>query len=98
MQLLVIQRILGLLLMLHSVTMLPPFLMALFYGEPEWWDFLVTFSGLALLGAAIWLPVRNRRTELRTRDGFVVVVMFWTVLGVFGAIPFMFEVLYRLGF
>lgn len=91
MQLLVIQRILGLLLMLHSITMLPPFLMALFYGEPEWWDFLVTFSGLALLGAAIWLPVHNRRAELRTRDGFVVVVMFWSVLGVFGAIPFMFE-------
>ena len=91
MQLLVIQRILGLLLMLHSATMLPPFLVALFYGEPEWWDFLVTFSGLALLGASIWLPVRNQRTELRTRDGFVVVVMFWSVLGLFGAIPFMFE-------
>ncbi len=91
MQLLVIQRILGLLLMLHSVTMLPPFLVALFYGEPEWWDFLVTFSGLALLGSVIWLPVRRQRTELRTRDGFVVVVMFWTVLGLFGAIPFMFE-------
>ena len=72
MQLLVIQRILGLLLMLHSITMLPPFLVALFYGEPEWWDFLVTFSGLALLGVGIWLPVRNQRTELRTRDGFVV--------------------------
>lgn len=91
MQLLVIQRILGLLLMLHSVTMLPPLLVALFYIEPEWLDFAVTFSGLAILGAAIWLPVRNRKTELRTRDGFVVVVMFWTVLGVFGAIPFMFD-------
>ena len=91
MQGLVIQRILGLLFMLHSVTMLPPFLVALFYAEPEWWDFLVTFSGLALLGAAIWVPVRDQRTELRTRDGFVVVVMFWTVLGVFGAIPFMFD-------
>ncbi len=91
MQLLVIQRILGLLLMLHSLTMLPPFLVAIFYAEPEWWDFLVTFSGLALLGAAIWLPVRKQLTELRTRDGFVVVVMFWTVLGIFGAIPFMFD-------
>lgn len=91
MQLLVIQRILGMLLMLHSITMLPPFLVALFYGEPEWWDFLVTFSGLALLGVGIWLPVRNQRTELRTRDGFVVVAMFWTVLGMFGAIPFMFD-------
>lgn len=91
MQLLVIQRILGLLLMLHSLTMLPPFLVALLYEEPEWWDFLVTFSGLALLGATIWLPVRNQHTELRTRDGFVVVVMFWTVLGMFAAIPFMFD-------
>ncbi len=91
MQLLVIQRILGLLLMLHSLTMLPPLLVAIFYGEPEWLDFLVTFGGLAVLGAGVWLPVRKRVTDLRTRDGFVVVVMFWTVLGVFGAIPFMFD-------
>lgn len=91
MQLLVIQRILGLLLMLHSITMLPPMLVAVLYNESQWQDFLITFAGLAILGALIWVPVRNQLRDLRTRDGFVVVVMFWTVLGVFGAIPFMFD-------
>jgi trk system potassium uptake protein TrkH len=91
MQLLVIQRIIGLLLMLHSATMLPPLLVALIYREPEWLDFFITLGGLALLGIAFWWPVRALKRELRTRDGFVVVVMFWTVLGLFGAIPFMFD-------
>lgn len=91
MQLGTIQRILGLLVMLFSFTMVTPFLVAILFGEPEWVDFLFTASVTLLLGAFIWLPVRKHRRELRTRDGFLVVVMFWTVLGVFGAIPFMFD-------
>lgn len=91
MQLPVIQRILGILFMMHSATLLPPLLVAFFYGEGVWSDFLVTFGVLFLCGVAIWWPVRKERRELRTRDGFVIVVMFWTVLGIIGAIPFMFD-------
>ncbi|MEK7323284.1 MAG: TrkH family potassium uptake protein [Pseudomonadota bacterium] len=91
MQLLVVQRILGILFMMHSVTMLPPVLVALAYGEREWADFLITFGILFIFGVAVWWPVRDERRELRTRDGFVIVVMFWTVLGMAGAIPFMLD-------
>src|SRR3569623_760723 len=91
MQLPVVQRILGILFMMHSVTLLPPLLVALAYGESEWAEFLFTFGLLFLVGAAVWWPVRAERRELRTRDGFVIVVMFWTVLGMVGAIPFMFQ-------
>src|SRR3569832_183750 len=87
----VVQRILGILFMMHSVTLLPPLLVALAYGESEWAEFLFTFGLLFLVGAAVWWPVRAERRELRTRDGFVIVVMFWTVLGMVGAIPFMFQ-------
>jgi len=90
MRLSVIQRILGILFMMHSVTMLPPLLVGFIYAESEWAEFLFTFGVLFLVGAAIWWPVRGERRELRTRDGFIIVVMFWTVLGVVGAIPFMF--------
>ena len=31
---------------------------------------------------------KNFKNELRLRDGFLVVVLFWTVLALFGAIPF----------
>src|SRR3569623_1279840 len=91
MQFPVVQRILGILFMMHSVTLLPPLLVALAYGESEWAEFLFTFGLLFLVGAAVWWPVRAERRELRTRDGFVIVVMFWTVLGMVGAIPFMFK-------
>ena len=36
----------------------------------------------------MWYPVRNARHELRIRDGFLITSMFWTVLGLFGALPF----------
>jgi len=91
MQLRVIQRILGILFMMHSVTMFPPILVAFIYGEGKWADFLITFAVLFSMGIAIWWPVRRERSDLHTRDGFFIVVMFWTVLGVIGAIPFMFD-------
>jgi trk system potassium uptake protein TrkH len=36
----------------------------------------------------IWLPVASKHQELRLRDGFLVVVLFWVVLGLSGALPF----------
>ena len=50
MQLRVIQRILGILFMMHSVTMFPPILVAFIYGEGKWADFLITFAVLFSMG------------------------------------------------
>ena len=83
----VVQRILGLLLMMFSLTMLPPVFVGFFYADGGWLAFMESFSLTLLSGLAIWLPVRNIRRELRLRDGFLVVASFWTVLGTFGAAP-----------
>ncbi len=83
----VVQRILGLLLMMFSMTMLPPIVIALIFGEPDWMYF-VKSAGLTLAaGLILWFPVHRVRKELRLRDGFLVVASFWTVLGSFGAAP-----------
>lgn len=82
-----IQRILGLLLMLFSVTMLPPIGVSLYYGDGHWQPFLDSFGALMLLGLVVWLPVRRAIRELRLRDGFLIVSMFWIVLGMAGAVP-----------
>jgi len=89
MQLFVIQRILGLLLMLFSFTMLPPVLVSSIYSENTMLPFLSAFLLTFITGTVCWLPVRQHRSDLRIRDGFVVVVMFWTVLALFGALPFL---------
>jgi trk system potassium uptake protein len=84
----VAQRILGLLLMLFSLTMLTPLIFSLIYRGEAWLSFIQAFLVTLSFGFVLWLPVRNIRKELRLRDGFVVVASFWIVLGLFGALPF----------
>lgn len=87
MNFLTVQRILGQLLMLFSVTMLPPVGVSLYFGDGHWQPFLDSFGGMLAVGALFWWPARKAHRELRVRDGFLVVSMFWIVLGLAGAVP-----------
>jgi trk system potassium uptake protein TrkH len=90
MQLKVVQQILGLLLMLFSLTMLPPVFVSAWYQDGSAPAFVSGFLVTLITGATIWLPVRREGRELRTRDGFLIVAGFWTLLGLFGAAPLVF--------
>ena len=83
----VVQRVLGLLLMMFSLTMLPPIVFSFVFRDGSWLPFVQSLVLTLAAGLLIWLPVRRRRRELRLRDGFVVVASFWTVLGTAGALP-----------
>ena len=83
-----IQRILGILLTLFSVTLLPPLGFALWNDDGAANAFGAAFGITLSVGMVIWLPVAHVRREMRLRDGFIVVVMFWTVLTSTGALPF----------
>ena len=83
----VIQRVLGILLAWFSVTMLPPILVDQIYTEHAYTPFLLAFIITLVTGLLLWYPVRTYRDDLRLRDGFLIVVLFWTVLGLFGALP-----------
>ena len=82
-----IQRIVGALLMLSGLMMLPPAAVGGFYDDGSWLAFLQAAGMLGVLGTAIWWPVRNRNFDLRIRDGFIVVVACWMVMGLSGALP-----------
>ena len=83
----VIQRVLGILLAWFSLTMLPPILVDKLYGGNAFLPFVLAFVITLTTGLMLWFPVRKYRDDLRLRDGFLIVVLFWTVLGVFGALP-----------
>ncbi|MCW8922685.1 MAG: TrkH family potassium uptake protein [Gammaproteobacteria bacterium] len=85
----VIQRLIGLLLMLFSTTLLPPIVVDLIYQEDAGRAFYFSFLLLFVVGLLLFLPVKNQRGDLRLRDGFMVVVLFWLVLGIAGALPLM---------
>lgn len=80
-------KILGLLLMVFSLSMLPSVLVSLFYQDGAHMAFILAFLLVLTAGFLMWLPVRRWNKDLRTRDGFVITVMFWLVLGVAGSVP-----------
>jgi trk system potassium uptake protein TrkH len=85
----IILKIIGALLMLFSITMLIPAGVGWFYQDAAEHLFLVTAFGTLTTGLLLWYPRRYYRREIKTRDGFIVVVLLWAVLGSFGAIPFL---------
>lgn len=82
-------RIVGLLLALFSSTMLAPALVAFIFRDGAGLPFVITFFLLLAGGALLWVPNRRYRQELKSRDGFLIVVLFWTVIGSAGALPFL---------
>ena len=85
--LLAIQRVLGFLVMMFSLTMLLPIIVSLIFRDGTWIAFGASFLIILGSGAIIWYPVRDEERELRLRDGFLVVALFWIVLGLFGSAP-----------
>jgi len=80
-------RILGILLMLFSSANFLPLIVALLENEATTAGFVSAWGITFFSGLIIWFPVRNAKHDLRIRDGFLITSMFWTVLGVFGALP-----------
>ncbi|KMW71586.1 potassium transporter [Photorhabdus luminescens subsp. luminescens] len=86
-----ITRIVGLLVILFSVTMIIPGLVALIYRDGAGRAFSQTFIFALIIGLMLWIPNREQKHELKPREGFLIVALFWIVLGSVGALPFIFS-------
>jgi trk/ktr system potassium uptake protein len=82
-----IQRVLGMLLAMFSLSMLPPIGVDLYYDEGQWPAFMVGFTVIAMVGVILWWDARHATESLRLRDGFFVTALFWIGLGFAGAVP-----------
>jgi trk system potassium uptake protein TrkH len=73
--------------MLFSLTMLPPIGISVIFDDGQ----IPLFGAAAglIFGAGFisWLPARRQKRDLRIRDGFVITVLFWLVLGSAGSVP-----------
>lgn len=98
MQIATVLRVLGILLMFFSISMLVPIPVGYYFNQPELWPFLVAFFITLLTGLILWLPTRKHRSELKIRDGFLIVILFWTVLSFFSSLPFLLGVHFEMNF
>ena len=88
MKILVIQKIIGALLIVFSITMLPPILVSLIYADQQHLIFIISLLIPLFLGGCLYLPLKDKNDDLSLRDGFLIVALFWFVLSFFGSIPF----------
>ncbi len=82
-------HVIGLTLMLFSLAYLMPIVSAVWYSDGTEWEFLVSMTITLASGYAIWVVTRRFQRELKPRDGFLLVVLLWTVIAAFATLPLM---------
>jgi trk system potassium uptake protein TrkH len=87
MHLSIILRTTGILLLMFSATMLTPLPIAWIFGDGMYGTFLIAFAITATSGFLLF-AFNSTRQDLRTREGFLITVLFYGALGTFGAVPF----------
>jgi len=88
MRFLVVRKVLGTMLMLLSANMLPPMAIAWWLADGEAVHFLVSMLIMFGAGLAFRLPTRKAQLDLHTRDGFLIVTLFWIAIGALSSLPF----------
>jgi len=94
MQLSPVLNILGLLTTLLAAAMLIPMCVDLYLGSGEWQVFALSALLTGFFGVSAWLTT-NRRAglDLGLRQAFLLTNGAWFMIGLFGALPFMFSTL-----
>ncbi|MBS3796985.1 MULTISPECIES: TrkH family potassium uptake protein [unclassified Pseudoalteromonas] len=83
-------KILGQLVALFSITMVPPALVSLIYKDGGGLPFILAFIFSVIAGLFAYYPNRHEHGDLKAREGFLIVVLFWLVLGSFASLPLIF--------
>ena len=72
-----ILRLLGMLMFLFSLTLFVPVIVSLIYHDGEILHFLLSILVMMLIGVATWYPVRRAAGDLRPREAFIFVSLFF---------------------
>jgi len=98
MQFSIVFKAIGILLMVFSLTQLPPIVVDAIYQQQEALSFAVAFALTFSSGLLLYLPFRKSTKDFRIREGILVVVSFWFVLSLFATIPFLLSESLRMSF
>ena len=82
---------LGMIVMLFAITLLAPLSLSHLVEDGAQAAYDEVFLLTLLCGLFLWVRYRNSQRDLNVRDGFLMVVLVWTVLPAFAALPFMLQ-------
>ena len=77
--------------MLFGLSLIVPIITSVLYQDQNINVFITSFIIFLLVGFILYYPNREQENDIRTKEGFLIVVLFWVVLSIFGSIPFMLD-------
>ena len=84
-----VYRALGMIIMLFGLTMLAPLAVSYLNNDGAQSAYDEAFLLTMVCGGLLWYRYRSCKRDLNIRDGFLMVVLVWTVLPAFAAVPLM---------
>lgn len=89
--LLLVLRVIGWLLMIESVFMVAPLITAFVTHGPDRLAFIITISVTLASGAALTFLLPKTRFDMSKRDGFLLTSLVWVFFSIFGMLPFIMD-------
>lgn len=83
----IIVHLCSFLIVLYSLTMIPPMLVALCEKEQSLFSFALCFFIFFCGGLFIWLKTKIKDIQLKTRDGFIIIALFWLLFSLISTLP-----------
>lgn len=85
----IVLYIIGFLLMLTGLFMLSSLLFSLYYKGDDFLSLLISGVGTGAIGFLLWFSFRNAKgTEIKKKEGYLIVTLGWVVMSIFGSLPF----------
>lgn len=85
-----VANVLGKMILVFGFTMLAPLCFSLWTNDGAQSAFYQTILITTGSGMILWLATRRYRREMQIRDGFMLVVLVWSVLPAFAMLPLLF--------
>lgn len=84
----VLLRVMGLLLIIEATFLLIPLGTCLAYGERDWMAFLISFAITLACGSVMTFAIHPSSSAMGKREGFLLTAMVWVFFSTFGMLPF----------
>ena len=80
-------NVLGIVILIFGFTLLVPLGLSLWLNDTAQFVYYKSAAITIALGLLMWIATRSYKRELQVRDGFLLVVLVWSVLPVFATLP-----------
>jgi trk system potassium uptake protein TrkH len=85
-----ILKITGIILLIFSFFLLIPLIISFYYAQSID-NFLQSFLIVFFSGLITYFPNKKEKSQIKIKEGFLIVAIFWFVLSIFGSVPFILD-------